>query len=213
MRISIARRGKKLWSECAELASERYSRDFQANISPAPDAFIALTDGGTENALLACAGLTFGGSSPLFIEGYFGNTAAETISRSTQVNCEPADLVEVGPLATRQSGAGLALVKLVPALCWCNGASFIVCTATLPLRKMLDRLGIQFIGVTDAKEENLSLERRGSWGSYYRATPVAGYIDLRRFDVDINRPTASPAHLTVAWEPGNGATTPELTRL
>jgi hypothetical protein len=202
MRINIARRGSALWHACVELAEERYARDYGARIAPSPDSFIALcADGGTGEDVvpLACAGLTYGGERPLLIENYLGDEATHAISAYTRAGCEPAGLVEVGPLASSEPGAGLKLIGMVPALCWCNGASYLLCTVTKPLARTLARIGLQFTGLAEAREESLPAEQRGGWGTYYDTEPVAGFIDLRAFDAGINREAESGYHLAVTW--------------
>ncbi|WP_369392353.1 thermostable hemolysin [Streptomyces sp. CG1] len=202
MRINIARRGSALWQACVDLARERYARDYQARIAPSPDSFIALCAdeaGGSDVVPLACAGLTYGGERSLLIENYLGDAAADVISRHTRTECEPAGLVEVGPLASSEPGAGLKLIGMVPALCWCNGASYLLCTVTKPLARTLARIGLQFTGLAEAREDALPPEQRGTWGSYYDTAPVAGFIDLRAFDAGINREAESGYHLAVTW--------------
>jgi hypothetical protein len=202
MRINIARRGSTLWQACVDLARERYARDYQARIAPSPDSFIALcADGaaGSDVVPLACAGLTYGGERSLLIEHYLGDAPTDVISRHTRTQCEPAGLVEVGPLASNEPGAGLKLIGMVPALCWCNGASYLLCTVTQPLARTLARIGLEFTGLAEAREECLPEEQRGRWGSYYDTAPVAGFIDLRAFDAGINREAASGYHLAVTW--------------
>ncbi|MFE6165229.1 thermostable hemolysin [Streptomyces sp. NPDC056486] len=202
MRINIARRGSGLWQACADLARDRYARDYQAHIEPSPDSFIALcTDegNGSDVTPLACAGLTYGGERSLFVENYLGDAAAAVISRQTLAECEPTSMVEVGPLASSEPGAGLQLIRMMPALCWCNGASYLLCTVTKPLARTLARIGLQFTSVAEAREEALPHAQRGKWGTYYDTSPVAGFIDLRAFDAGINREAETGYHLTVTW--------------
>ncbi|MFZ3560392.1 MULTISPECIES: thermostable hemolysin [unclassified Streptomyces] len=206
MRINIARRGSALWHACVDLARERYARDYDARIAPSPDSFIALCadegegkGSGSDVVPLACAGLTYGGERSLLIENYLGDEAVSAISQYTRTACEPAGLVEVGPLASSEPGAGLKLIGMVPALCWCNGASYLLCTVTQPLARTLARIGLRFTGLAEAREDALPPEQQGTWGSYYDTKPVAGFIDLRAFDAGINREAESGYHLAVTW--------------
>ncbi|MFI9172195.1 thermostable hemolysin [Streptomyces lincolnensis] len=200
MRITIARRGSALWEACGDLARTRYARDYQARIEPSPDCYIALSpDGGPETAPVACAGLTYGGSRPLLVENYFQASAADTLAARADAVCEPTALVEVGPLASLEPGAGLALVRMLPAFCWCNGAEFIMCTITRPLAALLARIGIRFTPVTQAREDQLPVEQQGRWGTYYDTDPVAGYIDVRHFGAEISERAELGHHLAVTW--------------
>ncbi|MET7903016.1 thermostable hemolysin [Streptomyces sp. NPDC005355] len=205
MRINIARRGSELWQACVDLARDRYARDYQAHIDPSPDCFIALcadADGGGSLVPLACAGLTYGGTKDLLIENYLGGAATDILTERSGEKCELTDLIEVGPLASREAGAGRQLIRMVPALVWCNGAAYLLCTVTTPLARMLARIGIQFTGITEAREDSLPPAQRGRWGTYYDAAPVAGYVDLRAFDAGLNQQAETGYHLAVTWEQG-----------
>ena len=200
MHINIARSGSALWSACADLARDRYARDYQADITAAPDSFIAVCrqDGGGGTPL-ACAGMTFGGTRSLLIDNYLGGNAAEVIAERTGAPCEATSLIEIGPLASREAGAGVALIRMVPALVWCNGAAFLLCTVTRPLARTLAAIGIEFTPLAPAREELLPAEQQGRWGSYYATDPVAGYIDLRHFEAQWNVRGGFGPHLAVTW--------------
>jgi hypothetical protein len=210
MRINIARRGSTLWQDCAELAKLRYWKEYQAKITPSPDCFVAVCDDGPGDgaanpaanpAPVACAGLTYGGTRSLLIESYLDAPAVDVVAGRTRGRCEAADLIEVGPLASREAGAGLRLLPLLPALCWCNGASYGLCTVTAPLMRTLERRGIAFTVLAPAREDRLPASQRGKWGSYYATSPVAGYVDLRPFDAAINKQAELGYHLAVTWPP------------
>lgn len=205
MRITIARRGSTLWQACAELARDRYARDYQAHIAPSPDCFIALCSDEDTEVPVACAGLTYGGERALLIENYLGGDAADVIGGRLDEQCERTGLVEVGPLASAEAGTGLALLRMLPALCWCNGAEFALCTITRPLSAMLARIGIKFTPVTEARENLLPPEQQGRWGSYYDTAPIAGYVDLRHFGAEIIQRAEMGYHLAVTWGQGEPA--------
>ncbi|MET8472990.1 thermostable hemolysin [Streptomyces sp. NPDC006422] len=200
MRITIARRGSALWEACAELARTRYARDYGARIEPTPDCFIALRPAdGPDGAPLACAGLTHGGTRGLLIENYFGGPADRVVAEHTGEHCEPTALLEIGPLASIEAGAGLALMRMLPAFCWCNGASFALCTITRPLSAMLARIGIGFTPLAPATEDLLPPEQQGRWGTYYATDPIAGYVDLRHFGAEISERAELGYHMAVTW--------------
>ncbi|MFB7329380.1 thermostable hemolysin [Streptomyces sp. NPDC056190] len=200
MQINIARRGSALWSACADLARERYARDYGAHVTAAPDTFIALCDqDAPEGAPLACAGMTFGGRHSLLISSYIGGEAAEILTERLGAPCEASTLIEIGPLASREAGAGLKLIRMVPALGWCNGAEFLLCTVTQPLARTLARVGIEFTPLAPAREDLLPPEQQGRWGSYYATEPVAGYVDVRHFAAQFNVRGEAGPHLAVTW--------------
>ena len=200
MGINIARQGSVAWQACVDLARERYERDYGADITPSPDCFIALSaDGPGDPVLLACAGLTYGGSRPLLIENYLGGDAAQALARQVGGPCDSTDLIEVGPLASRQSGAGLALVRMLPALGWCNGAQFLMCTVTQSLARTLAQINIEFTAMAAAREDLLPSSQQGRWGNYYDAEPAAGFVDVRGFDARFSRSGEVGYHVAVTW--------------
>lgn len=204
MRINVARRGSVLWRECSRLARQRYARDYDATIEASPDCFIASLDeteartGGVTP--IACAGITYGGAGPLLVDRYLGAPAAEVVAERTGSRCSVADLVEVGPLASTSTGPGLELLRLVPAMCWCHGAAFLLCTVTPALARTLDRLGFDFTPLAPATLSALPTDQRDRWGRYYETSPMAGYIDLRAFGLAFDQGQADQRRtgLTVA---------------
>ena len=204
MRITIARAGSPLWQACGDLARERYAIDYGAAIDPAPDAFVALCDDESAPGVpQACAGFTYGGSSGLLIDNYLGEPAATAMSHRLGRPVPPSGLIEVGPLVSRTAGAGMLLIPMVPALCWCNGGEFLMATVTRKLAVVLKRVGLRFVPMAVAREDALPASQRGRWGSYYQSGPVAGYIDLRLYEAQLRIVPDADPHLAVIWPTGD----------
>lgn len=201
MRLHIARQGSPLWHHCVELAQARYRSEYGAEIGPAPDGFLALTRETEEMAVpLSCAGMVHG-VGRLLVENYLPeDDLLDVLTERLGTRMDPSQVVEVGPFASSQAGAGLTLLKMLPALLWCNGAQLALCTATKSLRQAFQRVGIDFHPLVPATEEMLPEAGRGTWGTYYETGPVAGYVDLRDTAVEISREATGIGHgLAVNW--------------
>lgn len=184
MILDIARREARMWRTAAGLARAAYRREFGADVEPAPDTFMLLTeeDPNRWHGRLsgAVAGLSFADQSPLFSEHYLDVPIEEGLARLRGGRLERSQILEVGPLASTSPGAGRQLIDIMPAMCWCQGAKVAVFTVTRPLRAMLQRQGIRTTVLCAAEETRLPADMRGIWGSYYRSAPVTVCVDLAR---------------------------------
>ena len=177
MNLNIQRRGTRGWSRARELAIELYARHHGADVRPDPDFFVTLEEGGI---LQACAGATYARTRRTYADYYTRHGVFSAIAeRFGREVADDATIIEIGPLASAHSGAGAQLISVLAAIGWTNGADFIVCTITAPLRRLLGDLGIAFVAFGPARLEALPPEMRDSWGSYYDTSPICGYVDVR----------------------------------
>ncbi|MQS10981.1 hypothetical protein F7Q99_01460 [Streptomyces kaniharaensis] len=184
MQIGIAERTSTLWHDAVDLASEVYATQYGARVRPSPESFIvAQTDEGSGPTVLACAGLTFGATEPLFSERYLAGSLEEEIERALGVTVDRGGVVEVGSLATRERTVGLEVIRATPIIAWCLGMQFILATATKPLIKRLEQTGIGFVPLGPADPARLgSDEEVERWGSYYEQEPEVGVIPLNALE-------------------------------
>jgi hypothetical protein len=179
MKLIVARRPAATWAYCAELVREKYAKNFNAEVNPNPDAFVAGHSGViAADTVSACAGITFGSDKPFFSERYLDGDIGAEIERMFGLRPDRQRIVEVGPLASRQDGAGKEIIRLTPVLTWCLGMRYILCTATEPLIKLFHLLKIPFSPLQAASRDRLLPAERERWGSYYDARPVVGVIPL-----------------------------------
>jgi hypothetical protein len=182
--LEIARRGSAQWQSSAGLARETYRREYGADIAPSPDAFAVLTKDLSSpdkagSHVTAVAGMTFASAGRLLSENYLDEAAEVVLARLLGQQLERSEIVEVGSLASTSRGAGMHLLSFIPMLCWCNGAKAVLCTVTERVGGALPLLGIPFVPIGRAFEDDLPAEQRGRWGTYYASQPVTGYLDLR----------------------------------
>ncbi|GGR83076.1 hypothetical protein GCM10010252_22250 [Streptomyces aureoverticillatus] len=193
----VARRENVLWRASTHLARTVYREEFGADIDPSPDLFAALQHSASEEGaandapLGAVAGLTFAGSAHLLSEYYLSGSVESILAPRIGQRLQRSEIVEVGPLAARTNGDGARLCSLLQLLTWCNGAKVIVCTVTERLSGLLARLDIDFVPLAAAEESALPRRLQGDWGSYYEASPVTGYVDLRHIGRNLTDGTFS----------------------
>jgi hypothetical protein len=186
VKISLARAKTTQWLAASELAREIYHKTYEATVLPTPDAFIVAEPiGGTGaraardgDALLACAGLTFGTDKPLFSEHYLDRSIETEIERRFKTRPDRRRVVEVGALATRRRSVGGEVIRATPIVAWCLGMEYILCTVTTGLIKALDRAGIEFVPFEPADPDRLGPGEVERWGSYYAYGPQVGVIRL-----------------------------------
>ncbi|WP_154760065.1 thermostable hemolysin [Amycolatopsis pithecellobii] len=196
-----------MWRSCVTVARERYRKDYQAEITPDPDCFIAACEDTPDGIRpTACAGLTHGGGRTLLSEHYLGSPPEQALAALFGEQVDPHTVVEIGPMAAA-GGGGVRLLTMLPALCWCQGAQFIVCTITELIARTVGRLGIEFVPMAEAKEHDLPVDLRHRWGTYYDTNPVTGYVDLRGYDAQLERQVDRTARLSVTGyaAPATGA--------
>ncbi|MDQ1019017.1 thermostable hemolysin [Streptomyces afghaniensis] len=186
MKISLARAMTTQWLAASELAREIYFKTYEAAVLPTPDAFIVAEPlGGTGadetgggDALLACAGLTFGTDKPLFSEQYLDRSVDSEIENRFRTRPDRRRVVEVGALATRRRSVGSEVIRATPIVAWCLGMEYILCTVTTGLITSLDRAGIDFTPFGPADPDRLGPGEAEHWGSYYAHGPQVGVIQL-----------------------------------
>lgn len=179
MKLMVARRPAAIWAYCVELVREKYSKNFGAEVSPDPDAFVAGHSGvAAPDTVSACAGITFGSEKPFFSERYLDGDISSEIERIFGTRPDRQRIVEVGALASRRDGAGKEIIRLTPVLTWCLGMQYILCTATEPLTRLFQALKVPFTPLQLASGDRLSLAERQRWGSYYETRPAVGVIPL-----------------------------------
>lgn len=129
MKIRIVPKSSNDWSKALNLVREKYKRTFGADVLPNPDYFVVcvlpseVSDGDTQ--IVACAGLTFSSTAPLFSEQYLDEPIERLISRLEGKSVSRNAIVEVGSLASLKHNIGTELVKVLPILIWCLGKQYI----------------------------------------------------------------------------------------
>lgn len=191
-RVEIAWRDTTLWRACAEMAAQRYELIYRATVSPRPERFYVLREtdaAGQVTGVSACVGATTLSERTTFCDHYAGGSVTSLLSEAVGELVDRDEVVEIGSLASNRGGGGKYLVRILPALSWCCGARFFVCTATPEVVDILAATGSVFHPLIAADVNALPVDQRDGWGTYYDTRPIVGYVDLRRYE-QLSRPLA-----------------------
>lgn len=177
IQIEVAPSGSPGWQEAAAFVRAGYAGTYGAVVDPRPDFFVVATDSTAAHAVVACGGLTFGGSRPFFSENYLDLPVTEAIQMTTGEQVNRADIVEAGSFMAT-GGHGAHLMRMLPLIGWCSGMRFALCTATSALADTLPQLNVPFIPLAKAVPRWMTAGQRRDWGTYYDHDPVTGIVPL-----------------------------------
>ncbi len=169
----------------------RYWSDYQAQLCAFPDLLVAEAD--PSRAIVCAAGIRFG-RQPLFAEHYLDLPVELALRREVGQAVDRARVVEVCHLVAARAGRALPFVRRLIAFVRAADAEWAIFTATIPLRHLLRRSGIEMIELADADPERLS--NAADWGSYFAHGPKVMAVS-RAAVVAPRRPRVVPAGLLV----------------
>lgn len=173
MRISVIQEGE-LWARAVAMVKQKYLDRHAASIEPAPGYFVVVQDLG--GRLLACTGLTFADTGPLFSECYLDLPVEQAASAHFRRDYRRGEIVEVGSLAAADPGAARLLMRMMPILANQLGARLVLCTVTPRVRALLGACRLAFLPLCVA--DGGRVEKPQDWGRYYQEAPQTGFIDL-----------------------------------
>jgi hypothetical protein len=177
MRITLSQRGTADWQTAADMARVVFAQQYQADIRPDPDGFLAFfeeTEAGHEE-VLACAGLSFPEGGGILLERYLDAPIEDVIAREVGSDVPRSHVLQIGNIASVRASAGGEIIKAIPLVMACLGRPYAVMTMTARLAALMERLGCVFHPLADASPDRLAPEEAASWGSYYDTRPMVGY--------------------------------------
>lgn len=121
-------------------------------------------------ALNAVAGIRLGEHGPLFLEQYLEAAADTLISRVTASPVERRQIVEVGNLASINTGNARLIIVAVTWLLHLRGLEWVVFTGAHSLINSFRRLGLEPQSLGDADPNRLG-DSLAQWGTYYEQKP------------------------------------------
>lgn len=173
MQISTVERGSPRWTEAQALVAGRYADEFEASATPNPDHYLYAVEGIAEReVMVACAGMTGADTGPLGVERYMPGPVETMIDSALGVVSTRAEIVEVGPLASVAQAAGVDMIRMIAMAVWAMQRKYIVCTTTIELRGLFDRLGYKYAVLSPASESALTSAELARWGDYYTRHPM-----------------------------------------
>jgi hypothetical protein len=153
---------------------EVYARRFAARLQNFAPFLVALE---SEGDILAAAGYR-PATHPLFLERYLAAPIDAVLRTLTPDAPARARIAEVGHLAAVRPGAGRLLMPLLGAHLASLGFEWVASTATVELRSLFARMGLEPLVLGEADPLVLGADI-AQWGSYYAHRPlvVAGSIE------------------------------------
>jgi hypothetical protein len=127
--------------------------------------------------LSSVAGWRSAEHGPLYLEAYLKLPVEQELSSRTDRPIERGEIVEVGNLASGGCRTARLLVALLPRLLLAQGHRWIVFTATIGVRRILENLEAPVMELAPAVAACVA-GRDDRWGRYYDADPrvMAGYL-------------------------------------
>ena len=124
-----------------------------------------------EDGISATAGMRPADQQPLFLEQYLPQTVEQRIATLTNAPTSRRHIVEIGNLAATRRGSSQLLFLILTGLLDRTQFEWIVFTGNHLIAKSLQRLGIELHNLGDADPDQLSLDKKSDWGSYYQSNP------------------------------------------
>ncbi|MDI2143408.1 MULTISPECIES: thermostable hemolysin [unclassified Pseudomonas] len=138
-----------------------------------------------DGELCAVAGVRRAHLEPLFLERYLDEPIEPLISAAAGRPVERRDIVEVGNLASSDTGSARMSIIAITYLLAMGGLEWVTFTGNVGLVNSFHRLGLKPVTLCAADPERLGDERQ-HWGSYYESKPWvhvgnirAGFFHLR----------------------------------
>jgi len=154
------------WQDAASLIETHFKAVFDARLSlPAIELVAIRSESGR---LSGGAGLREARHG-FFSQAYLDRPIQEVLSQISGQRVSPDEIIEVVSLACPQPRATLPLIDAITAEGRRRGKSWGIFTATTPLRRLLERVGVPLIALAPARPERLT--GAANWGSYYDSTP------------------------------------------
>ncbi len=155
--------------------AERFDDCYNARLSQFLPELLSLS---MEGDLSAVVGIRPASRNGLFLEKYLDSPVEQAISRAYRTPVDRDEIVEIGNLAAAVPGASYALFAVLARVLYQAGFRWVVCTATLQVEAMLDRMQFPSRVVCAADPARLG-EGADDWGTYYESCPRVITGDVR----------------------------------
>ena len=167
--ISVARLRDPGRREAEELIESVYTRKYGARIAAHYPNLMSVWSASGD--IIASVGFRAASEQPLFLEHYLDLPIEQTLKDAGGKALDRAEIVEIGNLAARSSGASLFLFVTLAALLRYRGFTHAAATTTRALKRSIESFDFRLTSLGSADPARLD-DRGASWGSYYAAQPV-----------------------------------------
>lgn len=178
MRILLSERGSVWWEASVVLVKKVYADTFGATVEIDPDYFLSYLERDEESGreeVIACTGISSAKQGPLFVERYLDVPAEELIAADLQADCNRAEIMQIGSVASVRATAGAELFKALALVLWAQGCRYAVMTSTQRSLALQRRLGIVFNPIGEADPARLDPDELKNWGTFYDQKPLVVY--------------------------------------
>ncbi|MDX8394457.1 MAG: thermostable hemolysin [Mariprofundales bacterium] len=114
----------------------------------------------------------------LFLERYLDAPIETIISQYTGKAVNRAEIVEVGNLADAYPGGARVAIVALTAYLYGSGYRWVAFTGVPRVLNAFERLGLEPVSITEAKQSSLSNAEKQEWGHYYDTHPQVMFGDI-----------------------------------
>jgi hypothetical protein len=147
---------------------ETYAEAYGAQIIVHYPILMSVAD--ADGQLLAVMGVQSGRRGDFFLEQYLDASLEQELSRRSAREVGRGQILEVGNLAARSAGAAKFLFLAFHVAASLRQYDWVAVTATLPLHRYFNQLGIRTHQLAEADPARLK-DTHSQWGSYYDKKP------------------------------------------
>ena len=167
--ISITRLLDPGRRDAEHLIESVYAKKYGARITAHYPSLMSLRS--STGDTIASVGFRAASEQPLFLEQYLDHPVEQVLEDSAGRTVSRGEIVEIGNLAARSSGASLFLFVTLAALLRYRGFIYAAATTTRALKRSIESFDFQLMTLGAGDPRRLA-DQGASWGSYYAAQPV-----------------------------------------
>lgn len=183
--ISVSPRHRASGKAAAAFIENAFRTAYSARIDVRYPMLMSISE--PDGGFMAAIGFRYASAGPLFLEQYTHRPVEQLLE------CDRAQVVEIGNLASVGGGVSLYLFLALASYLHERGVVHAVATGTKNLESRLRRIGLQPRTLCPADPGSLK-SVGDDWGTYYETDPMvlAGRVDLGLASLQ----TAFSAHIT-----------------
>lgn len=166
MRIEFLNWRNPEWQDAATLIETHFRTVYDARLSLSG---IELAAARSASGWLAGAAGIREADQGFFSQVYLDQPIEALLSKTSGQRVFASEIIEVVSLACPEPRATLPLIDAITEEGRRRGKSWGIFTATTPLMRLLERVGVPLIALAPARPERLA--EAGNWGSYYASAP------------------------------------------
>jgi len=148
--------------------SEQFATVYDAKLHDFMPLLLALS---CQDEFCAASGIRLADTNNLFLEQYLPQSIETVLSNRMGHTVTRQHIAEIGNLASTKPGASQLLFIALTVILEASHLEWVTFTATPPVQKAIERLGIPLYQFCDANPLLLKNSSLTDWGSYYEQKP------------------------------------------